>query len=413
MKKLANFVELLDTSEYICTECLGDPIARAIASSPKNNGICNFCGNDDKPRLVPAKALAKLVYTAVLERYEARPADEADRKSGFSLEEMIGDALGIKNDDIRRRLTVYVREHVLPDNMVFFASGLRYHRKALYFKNSTDESDFAVDEWNRRASSLKHHRRYFNDEGKEFFSGLFDIALSSTKHTLFGDRKFAIREVPAGKNIYRARLIRDSETRTKINNEPGTELGAPPLSKSSSFRMNPAGIPVFYGAQDIDTCISEIRPSIGDEVAVGLFVTSQDLRLFDFSRFDTMVKKTRPSILDHNYEELEKLHVLRKYINRLVAQPVRNGDPDYIMTQAMAEYLRFEAEGGFDGLIFNSVQSSNGLNYVIFPTRDCDNHGIVNQEPSFPLVLKGKPKYHHVKGVRYIGNWLIKGASVV
>lgn len=46
-----------------------------------------------------------------------------------------------------------------------------------------------------------------------------------------------------------------------------------------------------------------------------------------------------------------------KYLEHLIGQPARTGEADYIMIQAMAKFLRFEADDGFDGIIFGSVQS--------------------------------------------------------
>jgi len=95
----------------------------------------------------------------------------------------------------------------------------------------------------------------------------------------------------------------------------------------------------------------------------------------------------------------------------LIGLPVRTGEADYIMTQAMAEFLRFDVDGGFDGIIFGSVQSEGGTNYVIFSERnDAKNLSDPDWHPSFPVGLhpptkKNGPRFHIVSGIQYRGDW--------
>jgi hypothetical protein len=49
--------------------------------------------------------------------------------------------------------------------------------------------------------------------------------------------------------------------------------------------MNVEYIPVFYGAFSEETAVAEIRPGIGEEVAVGEFELRRELRVFDFTAF--------------------------------------------------------------------------------------------------------------------------------
>jgi hypothetical protein len=42
-------------------------------------------------------------------------------------------------------------------------------------------------------------------------------------------------------------------------------------------------------------------------------------------------------------------------------------ESDYIITQALAEYLAHVHKQPFDGILFESVQRDNGINIVLFP----------------------------------------------
>lgn len=50
--------------------------------------------------------------------------------------------------------------------------------------------------------------------------------------------------------------------------------------------MNADGVAVFYGARDVKTCMAEMRPALGNEIAVIELKTSQPLRVLDFSRLE-------------------------------------------------------------------------------------------------------------------------------
>lgn len=141
-----------------------------------------------------------------------------------------------------------------------------------------------------------------------------------------------------------------------------------------------------------------MRPSIGVQVAVGLFQTSRDLKLFDFRRFDQPLERQTISLWHADYEKREEALIMLKYLQRLIAQPVRSEETDYIMTQAMAEFLHFKVDGGFDGIMFRSVQDESGCNNVLFEEKNI-------QPGSFPVKLPGDPLFHMVSKVAYHGSW--------
>ena len=48
-------------------------------------------------------------------------------------------------------------------------------------------------------------------------------------------------------------------------------------------RFNHEGKSVYYLASDIDTCISEVRVLVGEDISVAKFKSTQSLKLIDFS----------------------------------------------------------------------------------------------------------------------------------
>ncbi|MFJ1256628.1 RES family NAD+ phosphorylase [Cupriavidus sp. CuC1] len=88
----------------------------------------------------------------------------------------------------------------------------------------------------------------------------------------------------------------------------------------------------------------------------------------------------------------EHASVILKYLHGLIAQPARSEESDYILTQAMAPFLHFEIDEGFDGIIFKSVQPESGFNYAIFPEPGA-------QAAGFSLRLAGPPAFCTVSKV--------------
>jgi RES domain len=71
----------------------------------------------------------------------------------------------------------------------------------------------------------------------------------------------------------------------RLQKNPPAELSAPPKERARAGRMTVEYIPAFYGAFSEDTALAEMRPSIGDQVAVGEFVLQKTLKVFDFTVF--------------------------------------------------------------------------------------------------------------------------------
>src|SRR6266403_5675311 len=81
--------------------------------------------------------------------------------------------------------------------------------------------------------------------------------------------------------------------------------------------------------------IAELRPGIGDMIAVGEFVTRVPLRVFDFTVFDRRAED-RHRFFDHSrYDFITQMQAE-------ISKPVRPHERQrkYIATQIVAEYLR-------------------------------------------------------------------------
>ena len=81
-------------------------------------------------------------------------------------------------------------------------------------------------------------------------------------------------------------------------------LGPPTSNKAKAGRMNAEGIPVFYGAMEEETCVSEIRPPVGSLVILGRFEILTPIRILDLSAISIVYSGI--SHFDVNYSEVPK-----------------------------------------------------------------------------------------------------------
>ena len=109
--------------------------------------------------------------------------------------------------------------------------------------------------WEDFTATIKHVRRYFfeqhlgpSDRRSEKVSPIDLLGSMAAKARNYG----LFRDLPAGQVYYRSRW---REGRARITDP--LELGPPPAAHASQSRMSPAGIPMFYGAEDRDTAIAE------------------------------------------------------------------------------------------------------------------------------------------------------------
>jgi hypothetical protein len=121
----------------------------------------------------------------------------------------------------------------------------------------------------------------------------------------------------------------------------------------------------FYGAEDRETCVAELRPSISEKLISAEFKIVHNLRLLDMTLLSRGQHEQETSMFDDDFfEKLIHRKLLRK-LHWLTSQPVLDEDKfEYLPTQAMAEYLARRIDPRIDGVIFESVQRQGGRNVV-------------------------------------------------
>ena len=146
-----------------------------------------------------------------------------------------------------------------------------------------DELNEFENRWQNFLASIINEHRFFNKTAKQYLDDLFEVLLvhGEIASTL-------LSSVDIETSLYRARIAGDPSVLKEIKNDPASQLGPPPSHLASSQRMTPEGISAFYGAFDRETCISEIRPLVGDSVVSAEFRALKPLHLLDLNKLVTL-----------------------------------------------------------------------------------------------------------------------------
>jgi hypothetical protein len=381
---------------YICLECFKDEWLRGRAEPLMEPRSCAVCGDVVTKAQTPSK-IASIVREPLQKHfiidYGLYPGYE------MTLTQVIERTIGCSSAEICNAVAQLLVESDAEEEDFYF-EGQEYSWAPSPFESEEHCRWWVEGDWEEVATQLTHGQRFFNDKAKKFFESLIFEALWSHKEEAVG-KPSAVKKLPAGTVFYRARIANSLADVRRFQGDPEAELGAPPKDRAANNRMSAAGVPLMYVSGDSETCIAEVRPSIGDEVVLAQFTSTEEFLFFDFTALDCL-EHDPISLFSPSYEDRTQRRLLLDYLHDLIARPVRKGDTDYVMTQALAECIRF-SEHGFDGVAFRSVQRSDGgINYVLFDKNASEGMKNPNWKPKFSLETSTQAvSVHKVNGVMY------------
>lgn len=386
--------------EQVCWGCVGDAILKSSIMSEGGAAKCSFC---NKRRKCCSIGWLTAEVQSVLS-WLIRPGDsypifgEDDRVSheerfGDPLQFWIGDVLGLSDDSLP--IVAAISRELQPSHRDIADGGESEFPPDINYVERRYRPANVERRWKRFKAEIMYGRRFFSSEAKPFLDWLFAGAEEFGVYTPFADRESVIRTIPAGSTFYRARRCDSRSAVEKVISNPVAELNAPPRQFAKAGRMNPAGVPFFYGAFDRATCIAELRPPVGGNVVSGEFVISRDVRVFDFAGLDTAYSESVPtSYFDDTYQEQKQREHFLKSLHKIISSPVLPDDEhEYLVTQVIAEYFATQPPNPIEGVIFRSAQRQN----------DSDARNIVLFTAAIPaLALKAETLLvHQVTAVIY------------
>lgn len=340
--------------EKVCSRCFGDPDIKQWISEQEGRRGCDFCGGYTSPT-ARINDLCKWLEEA-LSRYYGRAVDQLpwnSREGGYqgrtwSTEELLFDRVGLDlpldyNGELQQAIAYPLSDEIWCDHDC----------------SVLDEDQAMRFAWDSFCTVIKHERRFFfhhigeDDRSPDAFSSLGIL----TAIAQLAEALDLVRIQQPGLRLYRARPGFDGRSPS------AKDFGPPPRHVCQSNRMNPAGVPMFYGALDPRTAVKEVKEQ---ESRVGYFQVTEPLFLLDLSKIPPV-----PGFFsDEPLRRRLHLSFLHYFANEIM-QPVARDDrvhTEYVPSQVVTEFLReheFEA-GRLDGVMYGSVASPGKRNVVLF-----------------------------------------------
>jgi hypothetical protein len=374
-----------------CVECFDEPEIKEFIEALEEVGDCDYC--DSKGIYI---AETSEVADFILEGVE-RVYEDAVEHVGFDSSEGGYQLTTTSIADILEGWGIFSERLDDPTDLLrdFNFDDVPYVRQDPYGPVSGGEE--AITNWEEFCERVKRHQRFTilvpPPSESDLMPGDEPPSAFVAEMARWMNQELVNVVVP-GVTIYRARIVRGVE---QFGN---ADLTSPPSSAACNNRMSPAGISFFYGALDIDTAIAEVRPSVGDRIAVASFEVCRNLGVLDFS---IIPEPTSPFSDSFAFRFEEFILPFLEHFAEEISKPIRVDDAliNYVPTQVFTEYLRFstDGDGPLDGLVYGSSMRNGGKCVVLFKGPEISSENDCQESDSW-LRYKGHSVYE-ITGVEF------------
>ncbi|UYP73341.1 RES domain-containing protein [Pantoea dispersa] len=361
----------MDDEKYICDVCIEDPyVSQHIRSHGQSGEPCSYCGRAEST--VELSEVADRMHE-VFNGYYTPYFENGYGPFGATTEEIISEELGVDEAACKDIFDLLCEKHNEWENET-------YSEFYVYIKDAFEVTEFDYT-WNKIKTSLETESRYFNSNLRTFLDQIFsgvDQAYISSGAT--------IRTIDENYVMYRARAFDDYNKIEAELEHPERNFGPPPSARARAGRMNAPGVPVFYAAASRETAIAEVRPAVGSVVVVAPFRPTRPMRILDLSALEHIAIKEGSLFDPETRGQIEVTSFLRT-LSRKLTIPVTSArtDSEYLITQAVSEYLSISDSLKLDGIMFHSTQSAHPenkddakYNVVLFRNSSRVRNGAVN-----------------------------------
>jgi hypothetical protein len=359
----------------LCSDCVGEEFLSAKIEKHGEQATCFYCGQAGKTFSIDD--MADEIETAFDEHFHQTPTEPSSLeyamtrysphgwlRDGEPIVEVVGSAAEIDEAPAIDICEVLAGRHADME-LAKMGDESPFDSDSHYVENDVNDLEY-FEQWKFFENSLKSEARFFSRTAEATLTSVFDdLAGHKT-----ADGNPVIVEAGPGKEItcfFRARVFQSDERLESALKRPDLEIGSPPSIAAPAGRMNARGISVFYGATDASIAVAEVRPPVGSRVVVGRFDLVRAVRLLDVEALRSVT--VTGSIFDPDHiRRLKRAKFLERLSHRLTMPVMPDDEPlDYLVTQAISDYLATVAETPLDGIIYPSAQGVDGkLNVVLF-----------------------------------------------
>ncbi len=354
----------------ICPDCVEDSYLAQWIEDNATGTVCRFCGREEeKPIAASFEDFVGLVVDGI----------------GFDWNHPDNEGIMYIGSEGGYQAAVSDIDDVLADYEISDDVGVMEALIESIDDNGWVERDFYIGDksqqlewgWESFKQVTKHQTRYLflslkeGDSSSVPASQMLD-AISEVIASDLGDFEF-IKTIGTDTNLIRIRIAPAAFG-------TAADIGSPPEEFAvQSNRMSPAGVPMFYGAMELETAKAETfddAQHLGQTMSIGVFRPVRDLRVLDLAQLPDI-----PSVFDtERHHLIHPLRFFHAFANDLTKPIARDGREhiEYVPTQIVTEFFRrvFKENGKtrLDGLIYRSARHLGGTAFVLF----CDNDQCVN-----------------------------------
>ena len=361
---------------YVCHRCVGDHILAEQIRCGGEVYPCSYCDEEEQEQALPLSDIAMRIHEVMEAQFELTPNEPLD------VDEFIDIAMGFGWDRKGDSAAIVIAEIAgldqrIADDIANWLSETFGWREVPRGGEDPYGPEACYEQMNPNTGRFRNSWDNFRDElGTR--ARFFGVYAETTLSEIFGDlqtlrtatAKPVVREMSSkgdGPFVYRGRKALSPDELYKILESPASELGPPPSKSAAAGRMNSAGVPVFYGAEDRKICVAEVRPPVDSHVVTGKFELIRTVQLLDLDLLEQVLVET--SHFDEQYSDYYGRYAFLRQLVAEITAPVMPQDEakEYLPTQVIADFLAFKVNPQLDGILFRSSQSaSTGQNVVLF-----------------------------------------------
>lgn len=349
-----------NTKEYVCSNHIEEPYLKRRISSDGEKGICTYCDDSDD-KVVELSYLLRLIVTGIDYLFED-PVESRNlnSESEYGFDGPLWTFYELWGEDL---LQLDIEDSNLYSDIERYLENTSLY---CYKDEFVSEPEYLILSWDHFKEIVRHKARYvfyFKDQ----FSGYnYDpIEILEKIQSLIISLNL-IEEIPKGFQVYRCRQHSNENEIKEISDL----ASAPNLYCKNNGRMNPAGVSMFYCSEDISLTIKEVVDIEDDSrpfYTTGMFESKKGMKLLNLSK-----SLEKPSIYDEgNHDSIDPIDFFNSFIID-ITQPVKLEDSiiEYIPTQIITEYLRYNPLLNIDGIIYPSSKDLDSNNIVLFYNSD-------------------------------------------
>jgi len=371
-KRIINISDY-DEDSRLCCGCVSD---RYLSGKIRNEGEeddCSFC--DYFGHTFSLGTIAELVERAFNEHFERTSREPSDwdywrireldydwDRDGEQVHYVIAEIAGI-DEDVAEVITMILENRHSDWDLATMGEETEFDRDSHYSPKSLGDFSEYYEEWSAFERRLQFECRLPSRSDFQIldriFAGIGELTTREQEPVIR-----AIGPSLAISALFRARVFQSFQKMLESLKRPDREIGSPPDGIASAGRMNARGISVFYGSLTPEIALAEVRPPVGSHVVVAKFDITRPLRVLDIAALRQIL--VRRSYFDPDCRPLQERATFLDMLSSLMTRPVmpEYEHADYLITQVIADYLA--SEHRLDGMIYPSVQISDGVNVVLF-----------------------------------------------